>query len=45
MDTLEPGKLADVIIVDGNPLEEIEISDGLVAFKYRPFEIVTIRLA
>lgn len=30
--------------LEENPLEELEISDGLVAFKYRPFEIVTIRL-
>jgi imidazolonepropionase-like amidohydrolase len=29
--TLEPGKLADVIIVDGDPLTDLEAMDRVVA--------------
>ncbi len=31
MGTLEPGKLADIIIVDGNPLTDLEAMDRVVA--------------
>ncbi|MBI5707429.1 MAG: alpha-mannosidase [Armatimonadetes bacterium] len=30
--------------LEENPLEELEIVDGLVNFEYKPFEILTIRL-
>ena len=30
--------------LEENPIAELEVSDGLVAFEFKPFEIVTIRL-
>jgi hypothetical protein len=39
--TLEPGKLADVIIVDGNPLTDIEALGRVVTVQSQPFAFLT----
>jgi alpha-mannosidase len=31
--------------LEENPLEELDVVDGMISFAYRPFEILTLRIA